>query len=86
MYGKNRYNFMVAALQALNLFNKPVAGIEKIGGNFGAGKARRVEGPQQVTSPYGAIASTNCELTPDVSGGGYTHGVGAFESKHNWMF
>ena len=76
---------MVSAIQA-NFFNKPITSIESIGERFGSMRARRVEGTEGVTSPYGAIASTNCELTPDVSGGGYTHGIGAFESKKNWMF
>ena len=77
---------MVAAIQALNFFNKPVNGIEGVGERFGAANVRKVSGGEGVTSPYGAIASTNCELTPDVSGGGYTHGVGAFASHKNWMF
>lgn len=77
---------MVAGIQALNFFNKPISSIGGIEERFGTSKARRVEGTEGVTTPYQAIASTNCELNPDVTGGGYTHGVGAFASNKNWMF
>lgn len=77
---------MGLSIQALNFFNKPVAGVEGVGERFGSMRTRKVEGTEGVSGPYQAIASTNCELTPDVSGGGYTHGVGAYSSNKNWMF
>ena len=77
---------MVSAIQGLNFFNRPIKNVEGVGERFGAANVRKVSGGEGVASPYQAIASTNCELTPDVSGGGYTHGVGAFQSNKNWMF
>ena len=76
----------MAPIQGINFFSNPIKGIENVGERFGAMKTRRVEGGEGVNTPYQAIASTNCELTPNVNGGGYTHGVGAFASTKNWMF
>ena len=77
---------MELSIQALNLFNKPISGVDGVSERFGSMRTRKIAGTEGATSPYQAIASTNCELTPDVSGGGYTHGIGAYSSQKNWMF
>ena len=79
---------MVAALNAISsFFNRPVDGIESVGGRAAAPRTQKVEGVENTGyNPFAAISKINCEVTPDVTGGGFTNGVGHFASTKNWMF
>ena len=80
---------MVTGIGAIGkLFTtNPLGNVESIGGGAASRRTQKVSGGEEAGySPYAAVSNINCELTPDVTGGGYTNGMGHFASTKNWMF
>ena len=79
---------MVAGIDAIGkFFTNPISNVESVGSGGASHRAQGVNrGETAGYNPFAAVSNINCELTPDVTGGSYTNGLGHYASTKNWMF